>query len=97
MKTLFIFPLILFAFLSANDDGEDIECCPKKIVGGKTYIYDGKAEQKEVAQALDTVSKSYHISIGHSQVEDFEWTHPSREGGPLSESYWILYLRVSNF
>ena len=50
MKTIVILPVILFAFLSANDDGEDIECCPKKIVGGKTYIHIGKADKSEAMQ-----------------------------------------------
>ena len=50
MKTISIFPVILFAFLSANDDGENIECCPKKIVGGKTYNHIGKADKSEAMQ-----------------------------------------------
>ena len=50
MNTIVILPVILFAFLSANDDGEDVECCPKKIVGGKTYTHIGKADKSEAMQ-----------------------------------------------
>ena len=50
MKALFILPVILFAVLCANDKDESNECCPKKIVGGKTYIYTGKADKLETMQ-----------------------------------------------
>ena len=40
MKPFFILPVFLLAVLSAkDDDDEGRPCCPKKIVGGKTFLY----------------------------------------------------------
>ena len=39
----------------------DAEMKDEEVKSKATNIYDGKAEQKEVAKALDTVSKSCHI------------------------------------
>ena len=50
MKTLFILTVILFAVLSAKDADKGSECCPKKIVGGKTYIHIGEADKSEAMQ-----------------------------------------------
>ena len=50
MKTPLILTVILFAVLSAKDADKGSECCPKKVVGGKTYIHIGKADKSEAMQ-----------------------------------------------
>ena len=47
MKPSFILPVFLFAFLSAKEDDDKMPCCPKKIVGGKTYMLAGKLDKME--------------------------------------------------
>ena len=53
MKPSFILPVFLFAFLTAAKDDDDMDrppCCPKKIVGGKTYMLAGKLDKMEAMQ-----------------------------------------------
>ena len=53
MKPSFILPVFLFAILSAAKDDDDMDrppCCPKKIVGGKTYMLAGKLDKMEAMQ-----------------------------------------------
>ena len=50
MKPSFLLPVLLFAFLSAANDDDEMECCPKKIVGGKTYILAGKLDKMKAMQ-----------------------------------------------
>ena len=47
MKPSFLLPVFLFAFLSAKEDDDKMPCCPKKIVGGKTYMLAGKLDKME--------------------------------------------------
>ena len=50
MKPSFLLPVLLFAFLSAANDDDEMECCPKKIVGGKTYMLAGKLDKVKAMQ-----------------------------------------------
>ena len=50
MKPSFILPVLLFAFLSAANDDDEMECCAKKIVGGKTYMLASKLDKMEAVQ-----------------------------------------------
>ena len=52
MKPSFILPVFLFAFLSAANDDDEIDCCRWKIVGGKTYMLAGKLDKVKAAQYM---------------------------------------------
>ena len=53
MKPSFILSVFLFALLSAANEDDDTDrppCCPKKIVGGKTYMLAGELDKMEAMQ-----------------------------------------------
>merc|ERR1719189_586013 len=62
MKPIILLPIVLFAYLYAQRP--DGDCCPKKVVGGKTYTFIGTGP--------DEVVRRYNCSSNcfYSLLED---------------------------